>query len=292
MSVDLSRALRDATDRAPLRSLDRQILTDRVRRRRTARTVARSALGVGAVGAVLVAALHLAGPDARVHPVPPAVPTTSPTPTSSASATPTATPTATVLPVGDPTRPFGVCGALATAEPAAPVDDRFDVVTELGGPTLEAGSPLTYRGSIGADVAGPAAVPAAGPELAVLRDGVVVATVAPVDAGSPTWDRRLDGGLDVELHARLADLSICDAGQADVSVGHALPAGDYEVRPWARVSVLESADAAAVADLDDGEFDQLVDEQGTARTVLGDPLPCRSPVLPTDRRTPTSPRRT
>ncbi|MGN8247364.1 hypothetical protein ACTHAM_001539 [Cellulomonas soli] len=275
MSVDLSRALRDAADRAPLRALDRQSLTDRVHRRRTARTVARSVVGVGAVGAVLVTALHLVGPDARVSPVPPAVPTTSPTPTSSATATATAAATAAVLPVGDPTRPFGACGALATAEPLEPVDDRFDVVTELGGSTLEAGSPLTYRGSIGADVAGPAAVPAAGPELAVLRDGVVVATIAPIDAGSPTWDRRLGGGLDIELHARLADLSICDAGQADASVGHALPAGDYEVRPWARVSVLESADAAAVAALDDSELDQLVEEQGTARTVLGEPLPLR-----------------
>ncbi|GAA3817992.1 hypothetical protein [Cellulomonas soli] len=275
MSVDLSRALRDAADRAPLRGLDGQSLADRIHRRRTVRTTARAALGVGLVGAVVVAAVHLNGLDGRVHPVPPAVPTSSPGPTSTPTASPSPTPTTTptVLPVGDPTRPFGACGAEVTAEPQDPVDDRFDIVAELGAASLEAGRPLTYQGSIGADVEHPAAVPSAGPRLAVSRDGVVVATIEPADDDTPAWERRLGAGLEVEIHARAAQLSVCDAGQQGVSVGHALPAGEYEVQPWARVSVLESSDATSLEALDDAGFDQLVRDQGSLRTVLGTPVP-------------------
>lgn len=217
-------------DRAPL-PLD--LIAARARRHRRTRA---ALVATGAAAAVVI----VAGTAFAVLPDrSPAPPAHTPTPTVTTSPTPTPAPTVApvVLPTGNPALPFGACGALADAAPAYPVDDRVVARVTPDAAALASGTFLTAGGVVDREPGGAFlayAVPDDGPRVAVVRDGVVVGTTGfspePVDVMSGR------SGNDGEITAfrGLFDLTVCDDGGASTA-GRPLPAGTYELRPWADV---------------------------------------------------------
>lgn len=283
MTRDLRAALGDiAADAgrvtAPLS--EERVLTRRRRRRAVRRTAASTVAAVLVGGAALGTTTLL---DRRADDPLPAVSATitpRPTPTTSAPApTPAATAPSTpgvVLPTGDATLPFGVCGSLSTAAPAAPVDDRFAVTFSAATGDVRAGANIAATGSVAVNRQGAAAliaaVPDSGPRVALVRDGVVVGTAQLGADGTPPW--RVDAGY--QGGALVVDdwlpLTVCAAdGHPDVSAGAALPAGDYELVPWAEVVPLGSdekvlTDAAGRA----RPLDDLVAAAPSRATAVGE----------------------
>ncbi|WP_199424634.1 hypothetical protein [Actinotalea solisilvae] len=268
MNDDLSSALHDLVRSAARAqgSGDALVTPDVVRRARRGRR--RHDAVVGAVSAAAVTAVALTGGTLLRdrEPAPPAVTTThapSPTPTPQ----PTATVAPTVLPAGDPALPEGACGSVLGPPPE---DDGYFAL--YGAPTtteVPAGAalPVEARAGLGGyeDLA---VVPDDGPTFLVTRDDVVVARgtafagatgVLVLSTGGPNESRTVVGNL---------DLAVCaPEGQAAVTPGRALPAGEYELH--ATLAVTTFPTGTELADRNSGDpAEDLVDAPGAAARVL------------------------
>lgn len=244
--------------------LDAGAIAHRAGRARTRRAAVTTATALVAVVAVVFAGSALAD---RRDPLPAETPTVAPSPSVTTPA-PTPTPTETtptvVLPTGDPSLPFGVCGSLADAAPAAPWTDHATVWRDVPVTEVAAGARLTVSASVGpADGTDVLAVPADGPQIAVLRDGVVVGTAVLHDPRSAAWSLS-DGMVGSRIHGDQIVLSVCGPdGRPDVTAGMPLPAGTYDLLPWASVARLPADTVSTTADLEDA----FVQERGTPATV-------------------------
>lgn len=247
--------------------------TRRVRRRRRARGAALATGALAAVSGLVLAGFALA-PEPQPQPAGPTPTTTTPAPTPSASPSRTPEPATAVLPAADPAAPFGTCGALADATPPNPVDDGFEAVVRLPADTAPAGTNLQVQGWVTATASGPrySAVPASGPRLAVVRDGVVVGTG--LLGGDDTWDFR--GGFQGEFRwtADWLQLAVCSTdGRPVATPGAPLPAGEYQLVPWAEVVDLGSSEAAVATG--PGEWlpvDEVIASVGSRATAVGTPV--------------------
>jgi hypothetical protein len=261
-------------------------ILDRRRRRRAVRRTTAGLAAVTLAGLVALAGTSVAGwrhdtpqPAGTGTPTPaPAMPS----PTSEATSTPTALPYAQ----GDPTQPYGACGALATAAPTAPFDGRYTAALTVDDTTVAAGQPIAVTTTLD-DADGPSysLLPAPGPRVAVLRDGVVVGTALPgtgsstgtpsTVGGLPSWE--IAGGFQggARVTSDWLPLVACAPadGSADVLVGHPLPAGTYTLQPWAEVVALGDDDVAlrGGASAEWPAPDALV-AQGVLGTAVGEPV--------------------
>jgi hypothetical protein len=285
MSRDLDATLRDlaagaaAAHRAGADADGDVLLVPTVRRVRRRRRVRAAALATGGLAAVT--GLALGGFALAPEPAPqPAAPTPTPTVTTPAP-TPSATPSATpeppgvVLPTGDPSASFGTCGSLAGAATPYPVDGRFEAVARLTTTTAAAGSSLEVQGWVdAASGSGPqfSAVPSSGPRLSVVRDGVVVGTG--LLGGDDSWDLRAGHQGEFRWTADWLPLAVCAAdGQPGVSAGAPLPAGEYQLVPWADVADLgDSEDALTTGPGQWLSADEAVATVGTRATAVGAPV--------------------
>jgi hypothetical protein len=282
MNRDLDAALRDlahgaAAQHRAARSDDALIApaVRRVRRRRAARGAAVTTTALALVAGVALAGFTLTG-QPEPQPAAPPPTTTAPSPASTptpAPSTPTPTPTSpppVVLPTGDASLPFGACGSLASTPPAQPTSPTVVANAEPVTSAATAGGSLAVRGWFDRTPGpGMAAVPASGPRLAVVADGVVVAEA--LLGGDPAWDLR--GGFQGEARITVdwLSLAVCaPEGQPDVSVGAPLPAGAYQLVPWAEVMELgESEDALRTPGGEWLSVDQMVTAAGTPSTTVG-----------------------
>lgn len=205
MSLDLSSALREAADHAPLGTLEPSVLGRRIRRRRVTRTAARTAGGVGLAGVLAVTATQAPGLLDRYSRAVPGH--------AEATGLP-ADQVAVSLPGADPDAAPGTCGwtvhAPITASP-------YELGVALGSYPQQTFSsmPVYVSLRITEAVAEPSAV-----RLVAARDGVVVA--AALDTimwGSDRLGPSSVSGGDF--------LSLLSCGGPDG--GKALPDGDYEV---------------------------------------------------------------
>jgi hypothetical protein len=184
-----------------------------------------------------------------------------------------------VLPAGDPTRPYGACGSLVDAATTHPVDERIVARLAPDAETLAAGGHLASGGEVerstSSDTFVAFAVPVGGPRVAVVRDGVVVGTTGFYPASYDAMSARSGNQGEMTLYRGLLDLTVCDPGdEPAVTVGRPLPAGTYELRPWADVVTYDGADQAP-AELAGGAltFEQAAALSGAARaTAVGDPV--------------------
>ncbi|MDQ0375184.1 hypothetical protein [Cellulomonas humilata] len=276
MNRDLESALGELADRVELHHgtvraplpVDRiTALARRHRRTRAAWTVAGAAAAVVLVAGTAFALL----PDPT--PAPPAV-TSTPTPTP----TPTVTsPTSVVLPTGDPALPFGTCGALVDAAPAYPVDDRLVAWVVPDAPTLLAGGTLPAGGVIDrAPDSGflASAVPDGGPRVAVLKDGVVVGTAGFYPATYDVMAGRSGNDGELTSFRGPLELVVCDPGDGrPATVGRPLPAGTYELRPWASVVTYDDLqEPPAELFQEPRTLDQAAALGGTRATAVGEPV--------------------
>lgn len=201
MTLDLSSALRDAAEHAPLGAIEPLALSRRVRRRRAVRTAAHTTAGLGLAGAIAVTATQTPGFLDR-HDRTPAGPALPPDQVASA------------LPAADPEADPGECGWTVQHPPAT---SPYDLAVALGQYPQETYSsmPLQVSVRITDDVAPPAAI-----GVVAVRDEVVVA----VAADDVEWG---DAGPGPASMSGGAHLGLLTCGGADVS--KALPDGDYEV---------------------------------------------------------------
>ncbi|NUU16070.1 hypothetical protein HP550_02235 [Cellulomonas humilata] len=246
MNHDLESALGELADRAEQsHRLGRAPLpvariTARARTRR--RTRAAVAIGGAAAAVVLVAGTAFAFLPDRTSPAPPAItPSPSVTRTTPApSPTPTPTVAPVVLPVGNPALPFGVCGSLVTSPAADPVDDRVaarlapDAGAMTSGGYLAVGGEVERSPELGSSLV--LAVPDGGPRVAVVRDGVVVGTAGFYPGTYDAMSGRSGNQGETAWFRGALDLTVCDpADGGPATPGRPLPAGTYELRPWATV---------------------------------------------------------
>ncbi|KRD44258.1 hypothetical protein ASE38_08890 [Cellulomonas sp. Root930] len=249
MNHDLESALGELADRAEQSHrvgrapLPVARITARARTRR--RTRAAVAIGGAAAAVVIVAGTAFAFLPDRTSPAPPATPSPSVTTTTPApSQTPTPTPTPTVapvvLPVGNPALPFGTCGSLASSAPADPVDTRVvarlvpDAGSMASGGHLAVGGEVERGTELGASLV--LAVPDGGPRVAVVREGVVVGTAGFYSGTYDAMSGRSGNQGETAWFRGSLDLTVCDpADGGPATPGRPLPAGTYELRPWATV---------------------------------------------------------
>ena len=179
-----------------------------------------------------------------------------------------------MLPVGDASLPFGACGSLVTATPSYPVDDRYHAVVALETDEVPSGEAVPVQTFISSDEHGMpllSAVPASGPQIAIARDGVVVAVSTTGTAGHEDlgWQLR-----DEENYAAssvsdwLAPVVCASEGQSGISVGAPLPAGTYTVLPFAEIVDL-GADRSVLEEGYDLPADADLSTVGTHGTALG-----------------------
>ncbi|KRD44250.1 hypothetical protein ASE38_08850 [Cellulomonas sp. Root930] len=203
MSLDLSSALREAADHAPLGTLEPSVLGRRVRHRRAARTAARTAGGVGLAGVLAVTATQTPGLLDRYSRSVPG--------TSAVTGLP-ADQVATTLPTADPGAAPGTCGwAVDRPAAASPLElavalGTYPEETYSAVPvTVEVRVPenVTFRSVIG---------------VVVAKDGVVVATSPDFMSfgATPAGPISMAGG---------GDLSVAACGGPDAT--KVLPDGDY-----------------------------------------------------------------
>lgn len=269
MTIDLGRALRDAVDGGPQGAgpwdgADRLArLTSRVRRRRAARVVTTSAVGLGAACAVSAAAVSWSSPDQRD--APPVAGSPSP---ENGDPVPPADPV--------PWSASALCGAVISPTSGA-------VTVSLGAPGVEPDLELVGR-SIGPvpvwlDVQADAAVDRASSALddaqvVVVSGGRVVAVAD--DAATVVSS---DAGLLAMLRARQqetpggsGDLESCPAAPGATAglAGHVPPAGDYTLH-----GVVDLIGADSVAS------ERFV-SAGVPLTLLPEqpPLPAGTPGIP------------
>jgi hypothetical protein len=275
MTDDLRSALSDFAREGTDRQVDRQrthrgidagALTHRVGRVRRRRAALTSATALVTVTGVLLAGSAWAD---RREPLPADTPT-SPAPSLTPSPTPTAATPPPVLPSGDPALPFGACGSVVGAAPALPVTPDAVIETEVDSTVLPAGSrlPVSARVDSADWMRIVVAVPADGPQYAVVADGVVVGTARQHATGSGAW--AITGSAAPSLtHSDRIELAVCDApGRPTPAAGRPLPAGSYELHPWAEVATVPT-DAGLQAYGDRDRAAQLVESEGIPGTVLG-----------------------
>ena len=205
MSLDLSAALRDAADHAPLGTLDETALRRRVGRRRAARAAGHATAGLGLAGAIAVTATHTPGVlDGHAR---------APVGPGAANALP-ADQVARSLPPADPAAAPGECG-WRVEQPTA--SSPYDLAIGLGQYPQQTYSamPVTVSVRITAGVDAPAPL-----AVVVAHDGVVVA----VAAEDVEWG---DAGTGPMSIAGGAFVSLLTCGGPDRLL--ALPDGDYEV---------------------------------------------------------------
>ncbi|WP_273653769.1 hypothetical protein [Cellulomonas fimi] len=291
MTRDLFHDLHDLAARhstaVPDGGLDVAALTGRTRRRRRVRAAAVAAASataavVLAAGAALASRLPTPPPPAQTP-----SPTSSPGPSASTSPEPAPTTTSVVLPPGDPTAPFGACGALADAPAEGGFAATWRTHAELGdgeadpldAAVVAAGDALRVSAWLLAPEVTSTIVgfDAAGPRLSVLRDGVVVAGGVDLYRGTdlgvaldPVWSESADV---VPYHGDVA-LVVCDPGTGTTaSVGSALPPGDYELVAWTPVVDLGTSELPAelYGDMTPTEY---VEQEGLRWLVArGEPVP-------------------
>lgn len=234
-------------------------------RRRTRATL----VATGAAAAVVVGTLLVVLPDRS-----PAPPVDTPAPTVTTSSTPTATVAPVVLPTGDPALPFGACGALADAAPAYAVDDRVVASVAPDAATLASGGFLAAGGVVDRELDGGVlayAVPDDGPRVAVVQDGVVVGTTGFSPEPADVMSGRSGDDGEVTSFRGLLGLTVCDDGGA-ATAGRPLPAGTYELRPWADVVTYDDREEAPPELSEESlTFEQAVALGGTGATAVGEP---------------------
>ncbi|GEK20083.1 hypothetical protein [Cellulomonas xylanilytica] len=285
MNRDLESALEELAARAEQSHRSRRaplpvdLITARARRGRRTRG---ALVAAGAAAAVVAVAGTAFAVLPNLTPVPPAetptpTVTTSPTPTPTETPTPTPTLAPVVLPPGNPSLPFGACGSLADAAPAYPVDDRVDVRITPATDTLSAGGFVSAGGVIERPMPFETylayAVPDDGPSVAVVKDGVVVGTASFSEvAGDVTAGRSGNDG-EVTFFTSLLGLTVCDPGDGGpVTAGRPLPAGTYELRPWASIVTYDGLpEAPAELFQDSLTFEQAAALGGTPATAVGEP---------------------
>jgi hypothetical protein len=280
MNRDLDAALRDlargaAAQHRAARGDDALLApaVRRVRRRRAARGAAVTTTALALVAGVALAGFTLTG-QPEPQPAAPAPTTTAPSPTSTPTPTPsTPTPTSpppVVLPTGDASLPFGACGSLASTPAAQPTSPTVVANAEPVTSAATAGGSLAVRGWFDRTPGpGMAAIPASGPRVAVVADGVVVAEG--LLGGEPAWDLRAGFQGEDRITVDWLSLAVCaPEGQPEVSVGAPLPAGEYQLVPWADVVELgESEDALRTPGGEWLSVDQMVTAAGTPATTVG-----------------------
>ncbi|KQY24150.1 hypothetical protein ASD16_00865 [Cellulomonas sp. Root485] len=285
MNHDLESALGELEDRAERshRTGRAPLPVARIAARARARRRTRAALTIGgaAAAAVLVAGTAYGLLPDR-SPAPPAISPSPSVTTQQPSPTPTPTVPAVlpaVLPTGDPARPYGTCGSLVDAPVTYPVDDRILARIAPDSASLPAGGHLVSGGEVERSTASETfvafAVPVGGPRVAVVRDGVVVGTAGFYPATYDAMSSRSGNQGESTWYRGPLDLTVCDPGDDPaVTVGRPLPAGAYELRPWADVVTYGGADQAP-AELAGGTltFEQAAALDGAERaTALGDPV--------------------
>ncbi|WP_456788871.1 hypothetical protein [Cellulomonas sp. P5_C5] len=280
MNRDLESALNELADRAELhhRAVRAPLPVDRItglarrhRRTRAALAVTGAAAGVVIVAGAAFALLPDQAPPPPAHTPSPTV-TTSPTPTP--DPTPTVAPV--VLPVGNPALPFGACGALADAAPAYPVDDRVVARVAPDAATLTSGDFLTAGGVVDRELDGDFlayAVPDGGPRVAVLKDGVVVGTAGFSPEPYDVMAGRSGNDGEITSFRGPLGLTVCDPGDGGpTTVGRPLPAGTYELRPWAEVVTYDDLQEAPAELFQNSlTFEQAAALGGTRATAVGEP---------------------
>ncbi|WP_163276226.1 hypothetical protein [Cellulomonas iranensis] len=240
------------------------------RRRRTARATWSTGAAAAVVVAVAIGAAALPWRDAR--PAPAVTPTTSPSPTAAPTRTPSPTPSPTptpavVLPAGDPSLPFGVCGSLVGAAPAFPVDPELVLdVDDLTG-TITEGGTLPFEAALTVDGGGTVVRRTAGPRLLVTHDGVVVAVADGYDGARTDWVAQPSWGAP-RVYRSAVRPQVCVPGAAGpASTDVPLPPGTYEV--WA---LDEGASFAGTTEFDEIDADAFADPAaGHRRTALAGP---------------------
>lgn len=282
MNHDLESALGELADRAEQSHrhgrapLPVARITARARTRR--RTRAAVAIGGAAAAVVIVAGTAFAFLPDRTSPAPPATPSPSVTRTTPApSPTPTPTVAPAVLPVGDPARPFGACGSLVTSAPTDPVDTRVvarvapDAGSMTSGGHLAVGGEVERSPELGSSLV--LAVPDGGPRVAVVRDGVVVGTTGFYAASYDAMSGRSGNQGETAWFRGALDLTVCDPADGGTATpGRPLPAGTYELRPWATVVTFDGELPQGLAQ---GTLTlaQAAALDGAARaTAVGDPV--------------------
>ncbi|KQR17110.1 hypothetical protein [Cellulomonas sp. Leaf334] len=163
MSLDLSSALRDVAEHAPLGTLEPTGLGRRIRRRRAGRTAARSAVGLGLAGAIAVVATQAPGVLRREGPAAPPPPVGLP-----------ADQVATVLPTADAAAAPGECG-WTVRRPSTPFGSELGVAFEQY--SAETHGPVAVSVE---SWPGEASRPLEPVRVVAARDGVVVAAADPV----------------------------------------------------------------------------------------------------------------
>ncbi|WP_456788878.1 hypothetical protein [Cellulomonas sp. P5_C5] len=219
MSLDLSAALRDAAERAPVGTLEPTTLGRRIRRRRAAQTAARSAGGVGLAGVLAVAATQTPGLLGR-------------SPGGSVPGLP-ADEVAHELPRADPDAAPGECGWVV--EPAAEPEVDLGVALD----TYQQRSYLALPVSLTVHV--PAGFTLRDPvDVVVAKDGVVVARA------SRPHDFAVADDPGPHTIGSWSEMALTTCGGADAT--KALPDGEYVM-----YGVLAGADGAGPAALSPGQ---------------------------------------
>jgi hypothetical protein len=279
MTINLRQGLRDLglEPQAQAAELGVVGVIRRVHRQRAMRATAYSVVGVGTAAAVVLGGIAAAQHTGRA-PVAPAI---VPSPTASPSIQATETPA--ILPVGDPSLPFGACGSLVGSAPSTPADSRFSIVASVAGTTVQAGAPLDVHASFhvtqskGADVG---LLPDQGPTFAVTRDGVVVG-LADVFHGALTGSTFYSVGpaaspaeQPVDYRGSI-DLTVCSAGDgaAGRSAGRPVPAGTYVLYPFGAVTALGAAGSVENPSSTGARPEDLAARPGAQHgTTLGEPI--------------------
>jgi hypothetical protein len=265
------------------------------RRHRRRRAAVTTVAGLVVLGSAVVAGAAVVDRPAPVPPASPAPSTTAPTPAPTSTPTAAATPAGTVLPTGDPTLPFGACGSLADAPADHPSDDRWTVSLGLDAAQVAVGDPLGVSTRLEV-VLSPqwtpngawyGAHPDSGPELLVLRDGVVVgAGDLYGDVPSTLTTYQVPAAAHSPLYVGRQPLTSC----AD---GGALPAGAYQVVATTPVlplgddpAVLTEIDATSleeVAAVHAGDWRRVTSPPQTVSVVArSTALPAATPPPPFD----------
>lgn len=214
MSLDLSSALRDVAEHAPVGTLEPAGLGRRIRRRRAGRAATRSVIGVGLAGAIAVVATQVPGGLDRGGP-----------------ATPAGLPAdqvATVLPAADPAAAPGECG-WTVQRPSAPFGWELGVAFEQYSDRTHGPVAVLIDSWPSDKVSAPGPV-----RVVAARDGVVVAA-----AEVTYFEENAIGSAG-------ADLSVVACGGPDAF--KALPDGTYTV-----YAVVVDPETGAVAALSPGE---------------------------------------
>ena len=117
-------------------------------------------------------------------------------------------------------------------------------------------------------------MPEDGPRVAILKDGVVVGTAGFSPEPYDVMAGRSGNDGEITSFRGPLGLTVCDPGDGGpTTVGRPLPAGTYELRPWAEVVTYDDLQEAPVEPFQDSlTFDQAAALGGTRATAVGEPV--------------------